>query len=229
MQFSIDSDNIELGVMNTHVAVVCGVSQAKCDTRQIDLWCAESLERAMEWSPEEIRTHPFVEGFYAVYSRLGYRAKDVSPAAESLVRLVQKRNRFIRIMPAVDCYNSVVVSSLVGIGAHDLDKVVGDVRFTRAAEGDSFVPVGRDRAMPVRKGDFIYCDNEKVLARLAAFDADNAKLERRSRNILLVSEGNQFTDRETVAARIREAAERIVEVCGGKFDVFQPDEVAVVA
>ena len=49
------------------------------------------------------------------------------PASENLIRLLTKREELISINKAVDIYNILSIESKLCLGAHDIDKVDGNV------------------------------------------------------------------------------------------------------
>ena len=58
-------------------------------------------------------------------------------------------------------------SSDIAVGADDLDKVVGDLAFRRAREGDDFYPLGAAPPVddPPKAGEVVYADGQKLLCR----------------------------------------------------------------
>jgi DNA/RNA-binding domain of Phe-tRNA-synthetase-like protein len=222
-RFIIEQGNIDFGVVNTTVAVIENVQIPSVYDHFVE--ATRQSAEASAISNSSFQQNPILAGYRGLYQKLGYKARDIIPAAEGLLRLIRKRGSMPRINPAVDLYNTVVVERMLGIGAHDLATIRWPVTFTRAAAEQSFVPIGRvpDK---VRAGDFLYKDADKVLCRLAAHDCDEAKLTPASTGIILVSEGNPATTVGFVRNSVEEACRRIVSVCGGRYDIYHPEVIA---
>jgi DNA/RNA-binding domain of Phe-tRNA-synthetase-like protein len=225
MKFSITASNLALGIQNTCIALISGVSPDAKDPTKLDCLCEEAFATIMQADLAKLEAHPYVEEFRAIYRRLGYNPKRLALPAYSFFRLVQKRQVFPRISAAVDAYNCAVAHHFIAIGAHDADSIVGDVRFMQATGSEPFLPVGSDSPMPVKPGDFLYRDDSRVLALLASRDCDEAKLTQETRNILLVSEANTSVTAEVVRTAVTEACENIVRVCGGSYELKELEQM----
>lgn len=69
------------------------------------------------------------------------------------------------ISPAVDVANVVSLRHLVPVGAHDADRLVGEMAVRVATEGDRFTPIGAGAAEPVPAGELVYADAAEVRTR----------------------------------------------------------------
>ncbi len=221
MKLTITQSNLDLGIQNTCVALITGASPDNTDQAALNQLCEEAFASIMRADLTALETHPYIEEFRAIYRRLGYNPKRLALPALSFFRLVQKRQAFPRISPAVDAYNCAVARHFIAIGAHDADRVTGDVRFMRALGGEAFRPVGCEAPIPVKPGDFLYRDDARVMALLASRDCDEAKLTPETRNLLLVSEANGGVAAEAVRAAVTQACENIVRVCGGSYELAE--------
>lgn len=222
LQLFIEETNLLLGVVNTSVAIIEGVHIPKDDPLRLKPLKDRAFHKAMSYTTEELRKHPILEGYRKIYRSLGYRPNEVTPAAQGMVELIQRRGQFPSINPAVDAYNTVVVDTLLGIGAHDLGRIAGPILFTRSTGKELFTPLGKTKPKLVPRGDLLYRDMHKVLARLAANDCNEAKLGFGTKDILLVIEGNPSTSLEDTQSAVRQACEYIVEFCGGTFVITEP-------
>lgn len=227
MNCLISPRNLDLGVVNSTMAIIRGISMPSTSTAKLDALCEEATSLALSYEDGYLRQHPILEGFWSIYRQLGYSRDEVKPAALGLIELIRKRGRFPRINPAVDAYNTVVVKALLGIGAHDLHAITPPIVFTTATGQESFTPLGRRSRVPVRTGDFIYRDEHRVLAHLAAADCDEAKIQATSSDLLMVIEGNFNVTLDYTQWAIEEACRNIVTFCGGTFSVSQPQLMAV--
>ncbi len=204
--------------LSVRYALVQGMRIPEASPASLDDLTEEAFVVANRWTAEAIRTHPSIQSLEQIYRDLGYDDGAITPAAQSFIELLQKRGRFPRINTAVDAYNTIVAMSpaLVGIGAHDADLIQSPVLFARATGAERFMPLGRTKPRAVKKGDFLYHDGHgNVLARLAAQDCDGAKIQRDTRNVLLVIESPTTIEKEIVRDVMEAACSRIVRFCGG--------------
>ena len=120
------------------------------------------------------------------------------------------------INQAVDIYNLISLESKLALGAHNIDRVDGNVtlRFTDGSE--RFVPIGQTEPVPVAPHEYCYCDDaNEVLCRLEVRQVEKTKVEESARNIFYIIQGNEATPDEL----LHETAQKIIDLttkyCGG--------------
>jgi DNA/RNA-binding domain of Phe-tRNA-synthetase-like protein len=93
------------------------------------------------------------------------------------------------INPLVDCYNAVSLRHLLPCGGEDLNAIVGDLRLTRAAGGEPFVPLGASEEQPPEVGEVVYADDGGIVCRAWNWrEAERTKLTEETRRAVLVIE-----------------------------------------
>ena len=70
---------------------------------------------------------PIIQGFYDLHKKIGVSKRKNIPASENLIKLLKKRHDITRINPVVDIYNIISMESKLALGAHDIDKITGNV------------------------------------------------------------------------------------------------------
>ncbi len=65
------------------------------------------------------------------------------PASENLIKLLSKREDLIEINKAVDIYNIISIDSKLCLGAHDIDKIDGNVTLKITDGSENFIPLGQ--------------------------------------------------------------------------------------
>ncbi|MBT5433355.1 MAG: phenylalanine--tRNA ligase beta subunit-related protein [Alphaproteobacteria bacterium] len=110
---------------------------------------------------------PGVAVWREAYKAFGVRKTSYRCSVERLIRKVRRDGRLAQIHPFVDAYNAVSLKHVFPLGADDLDKLVGDVCFREARQGDTFFALGQQppRNDPPKTGEIIYADDKKVLCR----------------------------------------------------------------
>lgn len=171
----------------------------------------------------DVHADPVLEGFNILHDRTGVKRRKNVPAAENLIKLLQKNRGMSFINKAVDIYNIISLDTKLALGAHDMDKTDGNVtlRFTDGSE--RYVPLGMTEAVAVNPHEYCYCDDlNEVLCRLEIRQVAKTKVDEDSRNVFYIIEGNEATEQDY----LWEAAERVVKettaYCGGSGFVIEP-------
>lgn len=148
-----------------------------------------------------IAADPVLEGFRELHRRFGVPTRKLHSAAESLARAVERRGDLPRILPIVDVYNAISLETGLALGAHDAERIAGNVslRLTNGTEG--FHPVGAGSPEPIRAGEYAYVDDANdVICRLEARQVEKTKVTTATRDLFLIVQGNPATPPETVRA-----------------------------
>ena len=127
------------------------------------------------------------------------------------------------INQAVDIYSMISLESKLALGAHDIDRVDGNVtlRFTDGTE--KFQPIGQTEPGLSNPHEYSYCDDaNEVLCRLEVRQVEKTKVSEDARNIFYIVQGNAATPDpllQDVAGRIIELTTRY---CGGAGEIIIP-------
>ena len=178
----------------------------------------------------DVHSDPILEGFNILHDRSGVKRRKTVPASENLIKLLVKHEGMPLINQAVDIYNLISLESKLALGAHDIDKVDGNVtlRFTDGTE--KFQPIGQTEMGLSNPNEYSYCDDaNEVLCRLEVRQVEKTKVTEDARNIFYIVQGNE----ETPDALLRETAEKIIaqttKYCGGSGEVIVPDVTGTVS
>lgn len=204
----------KLGINNSLYAIIKNVSIDSVDF-ELEKLKQETLQDVLNYSEDFIKNNPTANGYTEILREFG--KDNLIPAGKNLVQLIRSRHKFPTINTAVDSYNVIVAKSFLAIGAHDLDKVVGDVVFDFAKAGEKIPAVNIKDAFMVGEGDYVYRDQEKILAWLDVKDTDLAKIGKATKNILLMIEGTRQTSQEYILKYLEEACNLIIKFCGGEY------------
>ena len=171
----------------------------------------------------DIHADPILEGFNILHDKSGVKRRKNIPASENLVKLLIRHEGMPFINQAVDIYNVISLESKLALGAHDIDKVDGNVtlRFTDGSE--QFQPIGQAEPGLSNPHEYSYCDDaNEVLCRLEVRQVEKTKVTEDTRSIFYIVQGNASTQ-DTL---LMETAGRIVELttryCGGSGEIVVP-------
>lgn len=174
----------------------------------------------------EVHDDPILEGFNILHDRTGVKRRKNIPASENLIKLLKKNRGMFYINQAVDIYNLISLESKLALGAHNIDRVEGNVtlRFTDGSE--RFVPIGQSEPIPVAAHEYSYCDDaNEVLCRLEIRQVEKTKVDEEAQNVFYIVQGNDAAPDEL----LWETAQRIIDLtkryCGGRGEIIVPSVI----
>ena len=98
---------------------------------------------------------------------------------------------------AVNIYNILSIESKLCLGAHDIDKVDGNVTLKITDGTEKFLPLGSEELKPVKTGEYSFVDNNnEVICWLDISQVDKTKVTEDSKNVLYLIIGNKETTDE---------------------------------
>lgn len=181
-----------------------------------------------EYRGIDVHADPVLEGFNILHDKSGVKRRKNIPASENLIKLLVKHEGMLFINQVVDIYNVISLESKLALGAHDIDKVEGNVtlRFTNGSE--KFQPIGQAKPGLSNPHEYSYCDDaNEVLCRLEVRQVEKTKVTENARNIFYIVQGNAATP-DTL---LQDTAGRIIELtnkyCGGTGEIIIPKAVRI--
>ena len=130
-----------------------------------------------------------------------------------------------RVGPVVDLANAISLKHLVPVGAHDLDRLRGDMQ-VRLARGDEFFTgLGETAVGLVPKGEPVYADDREVRTRWwVGRQGDRGKVTAATRNVLFPIDGFAGSTADAARAAVEELAALAAELLGAKTRVLWVDK-----
>ena len=196
MKFIVDENVLALGV-KIKAAVIEGINNKEI-SEEYEAWRKEKVASLIEkYKDYNIKADPIIEGFYELHQEVGVPRRKNLPASENLIRLLTKREELISINKAVDIYNILSIESKLCLGAHDIDKVDGNVTLKITDGTEKFLPLGSEELKPVKAGEYSFVDdNNDVVCWLDIRQVDKTKVTEDSKNVLYLIIGNKETKDE---------------------------------
>ena len=140
LSFSVTKEVVDLGV-KIITARITGVQNTNSNT-EFETYKNSELEKVkQEWESKKYRDDPILAGFRDLHTKVGRSNRDYVASPEGLRWLFLERGRFPHVNTLVDIYNLISVKTGLALGAHDIDKVQGNIalRFTKGDE--IFIPL----------------------------------------------------------------------------------------
>ena len=153
-----------------------------------------------------LHAHPAIAPWEQAFEAAGINPRSYAP---SIVALAQRclRGEYIRsINPAADIANLISLRHLVPVGAHDVDRLAGDISVRLSEDGDVFGDSGGEsEAVPA--GEPVYATGNAIRTRRWVWrQAENAMATPESRTIVFPVDGFSDSTGEQVRAATRELA-----------------------
>lgn len=206
MKFRLDDSLKTLGIERIVVATVHGLDTLAALPEQLETELQQIEAAVLKQSLESLEDNQVVQGYYEMIQKIKRSKKKYPSTVEALIKNVQRRESLPRINSVVDLYNLEALTSYFSIGAHDLRKITFPIEFTVSGREDVFHPImsSEKKVMPF---DYLYRDQNGVLAYLDCRDSEDYKLDEQTTDAIFVIQGNAYTSTES---RV-EALERFIK------------------
>ena len=221
---------VEQAVLDSGVKILFATVEGMDNHRNDEGWqayrkkkLAELLER---YRGLDVHADPILEGFNILHDNTGVKRRKTIPASENLIKLLLKHEDMFYINQAVDIYNLISLDSKLALGAHNMDKVDGNVtlRFTDGTE--RFVPIGQAEPVPVKPHEYCYCDDaNEVLCRLEVRQVEKTKVDEDAVNVFYIVQGNEATPDELLQTTARTIIDETTRRCGGTGAIVVPKAI----
>ena len=190
MEFTVASEIFErFPGMRIAVAVAHDLDNGVDHPGVTRLWRETWAAAGQAYRYANAQSHPRVGAWRERFRAMGVSGKEFPSSIEAMLRRAMKGGEPFRINPLVDFYNAVSLRHVVPAGGFDLDQLHGplDLRLTR--DGDYFVALDADAAIPVPPGEIAYLDGPTVLTRHFVWrQARTGLITPATRSVVLLSE-----------------------------------------
>jgi len=216
MKFIVEDKVKDLGVKILGLKIE-GLDN-KTPNKEFEMWRENKIqELILKYKDYDIKEDKVIEGFYELHNKVGVPRRKNLPASENLIRLLVKREDLVHINKVVDIYNIASIESKLCLGAHDIDKVSGNVYLKITDGSENFIPLGSEEAKPVGNGEYSFVDdNNDVICWLDIRQVDKTKVTEESENVLYFIIGNEENTYEDLEKVANEIIKFTTKYCGGK-------------
>ena len=221
MEFIVNDKVKELGVKILGFKIE-GIDNISI-TEEFENWRERKIKELIEkYKDYDIKSDNVIEGFYELHQAVGVPRRKNLPASENLIKLLTKRAELVHINKAVDIYNIISIDSKLCLGAHDIDKVSGNVNLKITDGTENFIPLGSEEKKPVKQGEYSFVDDyNDVICWLDIRQVDKTKVTENSKNILYLVIGNKENTYEELEKVANEIITITTKFCGGKATVLK--------
>lgn len=211
-----------MGLVSSVVAEMTGLRIA-AQSDELEELKRRAAEEVIALGDDALNANPVLNGYRELIRSIGRSLKKFPPAAENFIQQVKRTGRFPLINTAVDSYNLIVAKRMLALGVHDRAKLSGSISFRLSAGNEPFKAVGSEIAKATQSGDYVYADENGVLAWLDSKDSDDVKVSLDTTELVIIIQGTAKTERAYNRTAAEEACRLIARFCGGEFEIFPVD------
>lgn len=225
MEFRVEKSVLDAGVKIVFV-VIRGLDNSGANPEWQEHREVLLRELSERYNGIDVHQDPVLEGFNILHDNTGVKRRKNIPASENLIKLLQKHGSLAYINKVVDIYNIISLDTKLALGAHNIDKVSGNVtlRFTDGTE--RFVPLGQSEPIPVNPHEYSYIDDSnEVLCRLEIRQVQKTLVDETARNVFYIVQGNGATPDELLHQTAQKIIDLTTQYCGGVGEIIVPKVV----
>lgn len=190
---------------------------------------ADLLDEAVEQIRERFgggdpKSDPRIAVWREAFGSRGWTPSKYLSSIEALVRRIAKGGDMPRISPAVDLANSVSLSLLVPIGAHDLGTAPNGIDVRLANPTDRFEPMGDAPDESPDEGEIVYVHENDIRTRRWVWRQSRSGLvSPQTTDFLFPIDGFAPVTDQAVNEAAERLARRIPELLGGDATIYRLD------
>lgn len=220
MKFIVDEKVLELGVKIKAVKIT-GLDNEKVSEEYLTWRKNKVQELITKYKDYDIKNDKVIEGFYELHTSVGVPRRKNLPASENLIKLLTKRDELVSINKAVDIYNILSIESKLCLGAHDIDKVSGNVSLKITDGTEKFLPLGSEELKPINPGEYSFVDDDNdVICWLDIRQVDKTKVTESSKNVLYLIIGNKETTDQDLEKVTNDLIDLTTKFAGGTAEIL---------
>ena len=220
MRLTVDKAYYDMGIKTIVFSVIKDIDMGALNPRT-ESFIIDQGNKALAYS-DEILNNDVILGYREMVKSVGRSIKKFPPTAEALISNINRRKSLMRVNGVVDIYNAHTISDFLAVGAHDMRKTEGDICFTFAKGDELFYPIGGGEKKAL-EGDYIYKDDNGIMAYLDTRDSELYKIDNDTRDIILIIQGNIYTDTTYRIDALNAICNDIVSNFNGEYQIFLVD------
>lgn len=158
-----------------------------------------------------IRELPGVKACREAFHTLGINPNKFLCSIESLMKRVQKSGALPHINTVVDMGNAFSLNYGLPMGAHDVDKMEGDMEIRFSTAADHFQPMGETETENLPEGELVYVSGNTVKTRRWVWrQSEDGKIGPDTCNVFFPIDGFKGVNEETVI-KVRDELARLLK------------------
>lgn len=150
------------------------------------------------------------------FEKAGFKVKESLPSHDALISRIIEAVDLPNINPVVNIINALQIKHALPIGAHDIDKIEGDITVGQNSNRLSFTPRNSEVSEIVQSDEIVHADEKDVLTRRWCWRQGQKDLtDNESSNVIFFINSLTHTDED-----IKKIAEELIAALA-KFSSFE--------
>jgi len=213
--FDVSDEVVALGLKGSYLTIR-GLKNRQTDS-EFEAVKARAIEEILPTlSKEKIENSQILSGFRQLHERVDRPGKKHVSSPENLLNMLLEKQGLPQVNLLVDIYNLVSIQTQLALGAHDLEKVTGNVHLRLTNGQEKFWPLGYAKPQGIGADEYAYIDDaDDIICRLEVRQVEKTKVTLETTGCFFIVQGNA----NTPGQQIEDAANKLVELvkrfCGG--------------
>lgn len=170
---------------------------------------------------KSIDNDPVLAGFRSLHTKVNRSNRKNVSSPENLYNLVMKRGVIPHVNLLVDIYNLISMKSKLALGAHDIQKIEGNISLRLTNGDEKFTPLGATESKPVDKGAYAYIDDSnEIICYLEVRQVEKTKVTLDTTDCFYIIQGNENTPLEYIKTSVDELIDLTKNYCGGSAKIL---------
>ena len=160
--------------------------------------------------------HPAITRWEQAFESEGLNPRTHVPSVAALAQRCLRGDYIRSINPAADIANLISMRHLVPVGAHDVDRLPGDIAVRLSRDGDTFIPSSGDDTEKLPSAEPVYATGSEIRTRRWVWrQAEEAMTTAESRTIVFPIDGFMDGTADRVETATQELALLVKATLGG--------------
>lgn len=183
----------------------------------------EKLKKKFQSEKIDVENSKITKEMKKIYKKIRVNEQT---SAEWLHKFIEEKGKIPQINTVVDSYNIVSLKTLLCIGAHDINKIKGNITIRFASDKDKYIELGTGKKVKIPENEFVYVDDENnVLCRLNVKQGEYTKVDNETQNVVLIADGGSEVRNVDLRDALEESCKNIVKFCGGEYRLVESEEI----
>ena len=142
VHFFMSQDVIDLGLNGVYL-VITGLRNSP-DNQEFEGYKNTVLNKSLkEYCVDDfVKNDAILQGFRDLHIRVGRSNRKFVSSPEALITRFLKTTKFPKVNLLVDIYNLVSLKTKLAFGAHDIEKIDGNVNPKLTTGNEAYIPLG---------------------------------------------------------------------------------------
>lgn len=162
----------------------------------------------------DLKEDYILNGYRQLHEAVGAPNRKNLSAPETLCKILLKNHDLPQVNLLVDIYNLVSVTYRLALGAHDWDKISGNVHLRLTDGSESFTALSTTTSTQVAPGFYSYIDDSnEVICYLDVKQCEKTKITTDTKRALIIIQGNANTPFPYLEDAAREISQLLAKHC----------------